>query len=190
MNLLSRALALAGADDRLRSDLLPSLCRAFAEVGRIQDAAEIVDDVVQLAASLDEREGLQLILRTILDPPWSVAKRADPPALVERGLRVFGAAGDDEGLALTWRLASDQSWMSDRWAECAEAAERALAHSSRAGIAAIVGQGGAVIVRHNWHNVPLQQRDGRPFDLWAALRRLGPTAVGDTAHCPSIFALT
>jgi Flp pilus assembly protein TadD len=62
-----------------------------------------------------------------------VAKRADPPALIERGLRVFGAAGDDAGLALTWRLASDQSWMSDLWAECAEAAERALAHSSRAG---------------------------------------------------------
>jgi hypothetical protein len=53
------------------------------------------------------------------------------------------------------------------------------AHSSRAGIAAIVGQGGEVIVRHNWHNVPLQQRDGTPFDLWASLRGLGPTAGGD-----------
>src|SRR5207302_10264858 len=73
------------------------------------------------------------VLQTILDPPWSIAKRADPPALIERGLRIFGAAGDDAGLALTWRLASDRSWMSEQWAECADAAERALAHSSRAG---------------------------------------------------------
>jgi hypothetical protein len=57
--------------------------------------------------------------------------------------------------------------------------DRGYAH--RQGIAAAVASGGAVIVRLNWHNVPLQHPDGEPFDLLAALRSLGPTQAGEWA---------
>jgi hypothetical protein len=52
-------------------------------------------------------------------------------------------------------------------------------HAHRQGIAAVVAAGGHVIVRLTWHNMPLQQRDGRPFDLLAVLGGLGPTQIGE-----------
>jgi hypothetical protein len=57
--------------------------------------------------------------------------------------------------------------------------DRGYAH--RQGIAAVVAAGGEVIVRFNWHNVPLQQPDGSPFDLLAALRGLEEWQVGEWA---------
>jgi Transposase DDE domain len=68
-------------------------------------------------------------------------------------------------------------------------------YARRPGIAAVVAAGGHVLVRHHWHDVPLQHPDGKPFDLWAALREVGPTAVGEwavqtapggTGHAPAI----
>src|SRR5207248_5846804 len=38
-----------------------------------------------------------------------------------------------------------------------------------------------VLVRFHWQHLPLQNRDGTPFDLFAALRRLAPGEVGDFA---------
>lgn len=52
-------------------------------------------------------------------------------------------------------------------------------HAHRQGIAAVRAAGGHVIVRLTWHNMPLQDRDGRGFDLLAALRGLGPTQIGE-----------
>jgi len=57
--------------------------------------------------------------------------------------------------------------------------DRGYAH--RQGIADAVAAGGAVIVRLNWHNVPLQHPEGKPFDLFSALKSLGPTQVGEWA---------
>lgn len=55
--------------------------------------------------------------------------------------------------------------------------DRGLGH--RQGIARIVAQGGDVIVRMAWQNLPLQRLDGTPFDLMASVRRLQPTEVGE-----------
>lgn len=52
-------------------------------------------------------------------------------------------------------------------------------YAQRQGIAALTAQGGHVIVRLNWSTVPLQHSDGRPFDLFAALRSLASTQVGE-----------
>ena len=57
--------------------------------------------------------------------------------------------------------------------------DRGYAH--RQGIAAVVAAEGAVIVRLNWQTVPLQQPDGAGFDLWASLRQLRDTEVGEWA---------
>jgi DDE family transposase len=52
-------------------------------------------------------------------------------------------------------------------------------HWQRAGIAAVVAAGGEVIVRVNWHNLALTDREGTPLDLWGLLRGLAPTEVGE-----------
>jgi len=57
--------------------------------------------------------------------------------------------------------------------------DRGYAH--RQGIAAATAAGAVVIVRLNWQNVPLQHREGAPFDLLAQLRGLQPGAVGEWA---------
>ena len=55
--------------------------------------------------------------------------------------------------------------------------DRGYAH--RQGIAAAVAAGADVLVRLNWQNVPLQRRDGTPFDLFSALRGLAPAQIGE-----------
>jgi hypothetical protein len=52
-------------------------------------------------------------------------------------------------------------------------------YSQRQGIAALAATGGYVLVRLNWHTTPLQQLDGRPWDLFAALRSLATAQVGE-----------
>lgn len=55
--------------------------------------------------------------------------------------------------------------------------DRGYAH--RQGIAAAAGAGARVIVRLTWQGVPLQQRDGGPFELLAQLGGLQPGEVGE-----------
>lgn len=57
--------------------------------------------------------------------------------------------------------------------------DRGLAH--RRGIHAVSAAGGAVLVRLNWQNLPLQTPAGQPFDLLGALRTLDQSAVGEFA---------
>lgn len=52
-------------------------------------------------------------------------------------------------------------------------------YAQRQGIAAVVAAQGAVLLRLNWHNVPLEALDGTRFDLWEALRSLAATQVGE-----------
>lgn len=55
--------------------------------------------------------------------------------------------------------------------------DRGYAH--RRGLAHVVSQGGHFLVRTNWYNVPLQQRDGSCFDLF---ERLKPLKEHETAE--------
>jgi DDE family transposase len=64
---------------------------------------------------------------------------------------------------------SDELWIADR------------GYAHRPGIAAVVGAGGQLLVRLNWHNVPLEHPDGRPFDLLLAGQDLAPGEVAEFA---------
>ena len=55
-------------------------------------------------------------------------------------------------------------------------ADRGYAH--RAGLAAVVNAGADFIVRIPWNNLPLQDRQGGPFDLFAFLRELPEATPG------------
>ncbi len=53
------------------------------------------------------------------------------------------------------------------------------AYGTARGIAHVVEGGGDVIVRFGWNNLPLWRGQDKPFDLFAHLRRLHGTAIGD-----------
>jgi len=55
--------------------------------------------------------------------------------------------------------------------------DRGYAH--RRGVAAVDEAGGRFLVRLNWSHVPLQDRQGQPFDLFAALRQIQGTQVAE-----------
>lgn len=64
------------------------------------------------------------------------------------------------------------------------------AYAQRRGLAHVVNAGGQFLVRHHWHSVPLEHRDGRSFDLFGILKGIpdsGPVEFevrtqGDTRH--------
>lgn len=58
-------------------------------------------------------------------------------------------------------------------------ADRGYAH--RKGLAAVAQAGAYFIVRVPWSTLPLEERDGRPFDLLAALRSLPEAKAGEFA---------
>ncbi len=52
-------------------------------------------------------------------------------------------------------------------------------YGSRAGLAKVVRSGSFFIVRFAWSNLPLENEDGRPFDLFGALGSLPEARAGD-----------
>jgi hypothetical protein len=52
------------------------------------------------------------------------------------------------------------------------------AYGRRRGLAHVVRHGGEFLVRITWYHVPLETRDGKPFNLLAALKSLPQDAVG------------
>jgi hypothetical protein len=54
-------------------------------------------------------------------------------------------------------------------------------YGNRAGIAHVLGSGGQVLVRFAWNQLPLQTREGAPFDLFEALSSLKAGEYGDWA---------
>ena len=62
------------------------------------------------------------------------------------------------------------------------------AYCSAAGISAIAATGAAVVVRVNWHNLPVQTATGAPVDLLAWLKTVPPDSVCEQAvwlHTPT-----
>lgn len=52
-------------------------------------------------------------------------------------------------------------------------------YSHRRGIAAVAKAGGQLIVRMTWHNVPLQDQQGKSFSILSALGTLAPGELGE-----------
>lgn len=68
-------------------------------------------------------------------------------------------------------------------------------YAKRPGLWHVVEAGGSFIVRHHWHNVPLQRPDGDDFDLFAALATVPdqgsaefPVAIADHPEEPAKLA--
>lgn len=138
---------------------------------------------------------LKLLISGMLETRCLALKTAHPARvrIVDgSSLSVPGSQGTDYRLHLSWDLGSQcidglevstingggetlarhPSQPGDIWL-----ADRGYAH--RAGVATILDAGGEVVIRIGWATFPLEHVDRTPFDLFAWLRSLTATTVGE-----------
>jgi hypothetical protein len=149
--------------------LFQRLCQAGAWLSRL--LVEMLFERAQ--AALPRRDGLRIVIRdaTAISEPGSTGSdfrvhlAFDLGTLTLAGVEVTTAHGGET----FGRLG----------VEPGEILLGDAGHWQRAGIAAVVAAGGEVIVRVNWHNLALTERDGTPLELWALLRGLASGEVGE-----------
>ena len=148
--------------------LLKRLCRAADWLGRL-----LLDKLAQRAAWSPPREGLRIRLMDATAVSRQGSTRTD--FRVHLGFDLLSLTLDsvevttDAGGETFKRFAVQPG----------ELLIGDGAYARRPGMAAVVEAGGEVLVRHHWYDVPLEHPDGTAFDLWRALRGLGPTQVGE-----------
>jgi hypothetical protein len=186
------------------ADVLLRLAMAYAYCGLSLRAVAAWAARVGLAQLCD----VALLNRLRNAAPWfgrlltqKLAERGALPSVTERPLRLrlvdatslsrSGSHGTDFRLHLGFDLAA----MCIDHAELTSASggetltrhplapgevvigDRGYAH--RPGIVAVARAGAEVLVRLNWHNVPLEHPDGQPFDVLGAVRSLQVGEVGE-----------
>ena len=197
---LIRRREIASADQLLRLALVYGFCGlslrqtgAWAEVlgvGRLSDVA-VLKRLRKAAPWLGQLLGAQLAHRTRATFPAGLGMRL---RLVDATtVSIPGSRGTDWRVHLGFdlrRLAIDSAELTDsRGGETLArfkvrpqellVGDRGYAH--RAGMAAVREAGGHFLIRLNWQNVPLQNRQGGSFDLLAALRGLGEAQAEEFA---------
>ncbi len=137
-NLLRRALALLPADDPGRPALLIELIGTLQGTTSPDEQLALIDELEGSADAGARMHGrvARLQLRMMIDP---IAVIPEAEAASEEALAVFGAAGDDLGLAHAYYLVSWINWLQSRALPAAAAHERVLHHARRAGASSLVG---------------------------------------------------
>jgi class 3 adenylate cyclase/tetratricopeptide (TPR) repeat protein len=134
-NLLERASSTLSSQDPSRLEVLVPLSEALLQAGRFTHAEEVLAEVLQGSAALDNRlieahaRVILLLLRFETDPEGT-AEYVRTQA--ERLIRTFQELGDELGLAKSWRLLAHVDVMRSRWANVAKALEQAVVHARRA----------------------------------------------------------
>ena len=131
INLISRAVALLPADERLRVELVPNVRAVQAFTRDLAWAERVLTEAVEAAATSGDRPlaATALVQRGLLRlftgaevPPEELIETAD------RAIAVFEEVRDDLGLARAWRLKGQAHYLARRAGACVEASERALRH--------------------------------------------------------------
>ena len=134
VNLVSRAVAMLAADDRLRVELVPNV-RVIQGDYDLGWADQVLTEAVEAAATNGDRSlaAHALVQRGFLR--LFNAPEVAPHELHEvaqRAIAVFDELADELGLARAWRLVGQAHYLDRRIERCAEASERALLHAKRA----------------------------------------------------------
>ena len=130
-NLISRAVALLGADDPLRVELIPTVRKIQGMTGDLSWADRALTEAVETAATSGDRNLAahallqRAFLRLFRDADTTPAELLD---VAERAIAVFAEQNDDLGLARAWRLVAQAHYLAHRAAASAEASERALGY--------------------------------------------------------------
>ncbi|HET7354209.1 MAG TPA: hypothetical protein VFJ11_09215, partial [Gaiellaceae bacterium] len=129
-----RSLALA-PDDPLALERQLRLLQTRSDSGDLGGALREADVALELAQHEGDRARelrLRLARGRVAHLAESASAEEERP-LVEESLEVFGALGDDAGLAAAWLLAAEVELSALQWRAVAVAAERAMEHAERAG---------------------------------------------------------
>ena len=136
VNLLGRASSLLPRDDPERLGLLPDLGEALTEAGDLVRAQEVLGEAVEVAGVSGDRRLeshatiVRLLLQESMDPE---GRTEDALREVERAIPIFEAAGDELGLAKSWRLLADVHFARSQYAEGDLALQHAISHARKAG---------------------------------------------------------
>jgi DNA-binding SARP family transcriptional activator len=136
--LLERAETVVGADAEARGDLLPALGAALYDAGRLDDAAEMLDEAVERSTEPRLRARAQIereLVRLETDPDAGTA-RAERVA--REALDVLDRKRDLHGTCRAWFLRGYVAWIGGRaadadefWTRSADCAEEAGADRER-----------------------------------------------------------
>ncbi len=134
-NLLGRARALLPPSDPRLPALLVELGVALLERGELDEAERVLTEAAQAARALGSR-GLELraelergFLRTLIDPAANVPFRE----LADVAIPELERLGDEQSLAVAWRIVAHVHLFDLRGAEMEEALKRSIEHARRAG---------------------------------------------------------
>jgi class 3 adenylate cyclase/tetratricopeptide (TPR) repeat protein len=136
-SLLQRATAVLPEGDLHRGALLPRLAEALIELGSFEDAAARLEESGAIArAHADERLEADAALVSLLmkaltseEADWADVAGSE----VTRAIPIFGAAGDDAGLALAYRILVYLHGTPGRYGEAAAAARQVITYARAAG---------------------------------------------------------
>ena len=133
--LLDRALAIMDPEDPARPDVALRAGQAIVEAGEPERAAAAFEDARAQAARLgDERVEIRARLhaadmRTLLEPEGATEELE---RLLEDSIPTLEALGDEEGLAVAWKMAGVVALTRSNGEQMTTAFERAALHAERA----------------------------------------------------------
>ena len=134
-NLLGRAQALLPSGDPRLPEVLVELGAALQEQGELDDAERLFGEAADAAQVLGNR-GLELraelegaFLRTLVDPKAIDAFRE----LTETTIPELESLGDEQNLAVAWRMVAHGYLLDLRGADMEQALRRSIEHARRAG---------------------------------------------------------
>ncbi|HEY7874399.1 MAG TPA: adenylate/guanylate cyclase domain-containing protein [Actinomycetota bacterium] len=136
VNLLGRAAKLLPIRDPRRLQLSLTLSDALMEIGELQEAGEVIEQILKVSKvlkdqAMEARASLQrCLLRSYTDVEnWKDEARSE----TERLIPLFEELGDDFGLARSQFLLAQVHWDDYKMAAAEQALEQALAHARDGG---------------------------------------------------------
>jgi DNA-binding SARP family transcriptional activator len=136
--LLERAETVVGADAKARSELLTELGAALYDAGRLDEAAETLDEAVEHSTEAPLRARAQIereLVRLETDPE---AGTAQAERVASEGLDLLDSTRDSHGTCRAWFLRGYVAWIAGRagdadefWIRSARCAEQAGAERER-----------------------------------------------------------
>jgi class 3 adenylate cyclase/tetratricopeptide (TPR) repeat protein len=172
-NLIGRAVALLPEGEGTRLELLPDYGEALLQVGRFDDAGQVLEEAIETAPGA----GLPLVaahatlvrllvrLRTGPTEGW----KDDAAVTIAEAMAVFQELGDHAGLAKGWRLLAWSHGTACNFGLAADAQEQALQEAREAGD---------------------ERQQRRAATAYAVAAVFGPTAVSEASErCEQMLEL-
>ena len=165
--LLGRAAALLPADNAVRLRILPEHGEALLLTGRFDESSAVLEEVIGKASIAPADAARATLVRLLVRlrtgaEGWSADTVEEE---IRATIPIFEAAGDEEGLAIAWRLLAWEAGTACRFGDAAEASRQAGEHARLAGDI---------------------RQERRAAAVYAASVSLGPTLVDEAiARCES-----